>query len=68
MDTSKLIIEIQPDGSLKTNAREVLGSEAEIVELLTMLAQEVGGELVVEAHAPGAHHHHHGDGKMHSHH
>jgi hypothetical protein len=65
---SKLIVEIQADGSLKTNAREMIGEEAEILAALEELAAAVGGELTVEKHVPGAHHHHHGDGKTHHHH
>jgi hypothetical protein len=64
---SKLIVEIQEDGTLKTNAREVLGEEGDIIELLEAIAQATGGELVVEKHEPGVHHHHHGHGHSHTH-
>jgi hypothetical protein len=66
MATSKLIVEIQEDGSLKTNAREVLGEESEIMEMLEELARLAGGELTVEKHV-GHHHHHHGVGHHHHH-
>lgn len=61
-----LVIEIQDDGSLKTDARKVLGDEAEILELLQDLAMETGGSkeaLKVEKHV-GNHTHSH----SHSHH
>jgi hypothetical protein len=64
---SKLIVEILADGSIKTNARDMIGEEAEIMAELEALALELGGELTVEKHVPGAHHHHHGTGKGHTH-
>jgi hypothetical protein len=65
---SKLIVELNDDGTVKLNAREMIGAEDELLELLGELAAEVGGELVVEAHVEGAHHHHHGHGGGHHHH
>lgn len=56
---SKVIIEIQEDGTLKINAKEMIGTEAELLNDLQALAREAGGELVVEKHIEGAHHHHH---------
>jgi len=69
MATSKLIVEILEDGTLKTNATKMLGDEAQILEALNALASEVGGELTVEkhVHTNHTHHHHHGDGHTHSH-
>jgi hypothetical protein len=64
---SKLIVEIQEDGTIKTNGREMVGTEAEMLEELNALATELGGELVVEKHEPGVHHHHHGRGGHHHH-
>jgi hypothetical protein len=64
---SKLIVEIQADGSLKTNASKMVGEEAEILAALQELASGLGGELTVEKHVPGAHHHHHGHDKGHTH-
>lgn len=57
---SKLIVEIQEDGTLKTNAKDMIGTEAELTEALEALAKEVGGELVIEKHVGGAHVHTHG--------
>lgn len=62
---SKLVVEIQDDGTIKINATGMIGSEAQILAELETLAREMGGELVVEKHIQGAHHHHHGG---HSHH
>jgi len=62
---SKLIIEILQDGTIKTNAREVIGTEDEILAELNALASEVGGELEVEKHVEGAHNHHHGGNSHH---
>lgn len=64
---SKLIIDIRADGTIKSNARGVEGTEEEIMELLEELAKEAGGELTVEKHEPGIHHHHHGDSLIHNH-
>jgi hypothetical protein len=62
---SKLIVEIQEDGSLKTNAREMTGEDAEILATLEELAQLAGGQLEVEKHV--GHHHHHGHDHTHHH-
>lgn len=64
---SKLVVQINPDGTLKLDAREMIGEEAELLEELGELAASVGGELKVEKHVEGAHHHHHGTGKGHTH-
>lgn len=64
---SQLKVELRKDGTVKLNAQKMKGTEAEILKELQELAREVGGELEVEKHAPGIHHHHHGDGKIHSH-
>lgn len=58
---SELIIEILDDGTIKTNAKKMVGKESEILAKLEELAKEVGGELRVEKHEPGVHHHHHHD-------
>ena len=62
---SELIVQILDDGTVKINARKMVGTEKELLEELGALAKEVGGELEVEKHVPGVHHHHHGD---HTHH
>jgi len=64
---SKLIIDIGPDGSIKSNARGLAGSEEQIMQLLEELAKDVGGELTVEKHEPGAHVHTHSDSLLHNH-
>jgi hypothetical protein len=64
---SKLIVKILDDGQLKTNARGVEGTEAEILAELEELAACAGGELEVEKHEPGLHHHHHGHSHSHVH-
>lgn len=64
---SKLKVELQEDGTIKIDAREVSGDEKQILEELQELAAAVGGELTVEKHVEGLHHHHHGHGKGHTH-
>jgi hypothetical protein len=64
---SKLIVEILEDGTVKLNARDMIGDEADLLAELNALAAAVGGELKVEKHVEGARHHHHGDGKYHTH-
>jgi hypothetical protein len=67
----KLVIEIQADGSIKTDARALEGSEADILAELQALADSgLGGDLTVEKHEKGVkhHHHHHGKGGHHHHH
>lgn len=64
---NKLVVTIMPDGSLKTNARGLAGSEKEILSELNSLAAKVGGTVTVEKHEPGRHVHHHGDERTHSH-
>jgi hypothetical protein len=63
---SKLVIEILPDGTIKTNATEMIGTEKELLADLEALAKETGGELKVEKHVPGSHTHTH-DGVKHTH-
>jgi hypothetical protein len=67
---SQLIVEIQEDGTIKLNARKMVGSEEQLLEALGSLARSVGGELEVEKHEEGIehHHHHHGHGGHHHHH
>lgn len=56
----KLFIDIQPDGSVKLDARGLEGDEKEILAELESLTQTLGGDLKIEKHVEGAHHHHHG--------
>lgn len=65
---SKLVVEFNEDGTLKLNAREMIGTEKELLAELEALAKECGGELKVEKHEPGIHHHHHEHGGMHHRH
>ncbi len=51
---STLIVTILPDGSLKTDARKMQGSEKEILAELNLLAAKIG-PLTVEGHEPGHH-------------
>lgn len=60
---SKLKITLNDDGTIKLNAKEMIGEEADLLAELEALAKEVGGELKVEKHIEGAHHHHHGDSR-----
>ena len=55
---SKLIVELQDDGTVKINASGMEGDEAEILAELNALAKEVGGELEVEKHLEGVKHSH----------
>lgn len=64
---SILKVTIMPDGSLKTNARGMSGSEKEILAELNSLAAKVGGTVTVEAHERGFHAHHTHDERTHSH-
>ena len=59
MNESKLIIEIQDDGTVKVNAQKVKGSSDAIMKQLQDLAAEVGGELTIEKHVETHHHHDH---------
>lgn len=63
---SVLKVTIMPDGSLKTNARGMQGTEKEILAELNSLAAKIG-PLTVEKHEPSRHTHHHHDDKVHSH-
>jgi len=60
-------ITLNSDGTISVDARGMKGSTAEILKELNALASEVGGELVVEKHVGGMHHHHEGDAHEHSH-
>lgn len=60
MASSKLVIEIEDDGTVTTNATQMVGTEKEILAQLEKLAASVGGDLKVEKHEPGVKHHHHG--------
>lgn len=62
---STVVIEILEDGTLKINARDMIGTEAELLSELSALAKEVGGELKVEKHVPG---HTHSHSHSHDHH
>lgn len=65
---STLKVRINDDGSLKLDAREMIGEEEELMEDLEDLAAECGGQLKVEKHQEGQHHHHHGrGGHVHTH-
>ena len=63
---SKLIVQILPDGSLKTDARGMSGSEKEILAELNLLAAKIG-PLTVEGHEKGNRAHHTHDERTHSH-
>ena len=56
MDTLK--IKFNDDGTVSVNATGMKGSEVEILKQLQSLAAAVGGDLKVEKHVHGAHHHH----------
>lgn len=62
---SILRVTILPDGSLKTDARGMSGSEKEILAELNTLAAKVGGTLTVEAHEKSLHSHHHDSDHVH---
>ena len=61
---SKLVVEIQDDGSVKIDASQMIGTEEELLKDLVSLARELGGELKVEKHV---HSHNHSHGHSHSH-
>jgi hypothetical protein len=63
-----LVLEFMDDGTVKVIAKDMLGSEKQILDKLNALAKEIGGELVVEKHIESHHHHHHHDDKDHHHH
>lgn len=48
-----------PDGSIRLDARGMEGSEKEILDELSALATEAGGELMVEKHERHRHGHVH---------
>lgn len=53
-----LVVTLNADGTVSVDARGMKGSTAEIMKELNSLAKEVGGELKVEKHVGGIHHHH----------
>ena len=55
------------DGTISVDARNMKGSTAEITKELNALASEIGGDLVIEKHVGGIHHHHEGDEHEHTH-
>jgi hypothetical protein len=61
---SKLVVEIQDDGSVKIDASQMIGTEEELLKDLESLARDLGGELKVEKHV---HSHNHSHGHSHSH-
>lgn len=56
---SKLVLTFNADGSVRSNAADVEGTEDEILALLATLAATVDGSVTVEGHAPGVAHDHH---------
>ena len=67
MPAGTLKITLNADGTIRTNARGMKGTTPEILAELKALAAEAGGELMVEKHEPGLHHHQHGNEKDHVH-
>ena len=65
--TSKITITILDDGTVKTDAREVDGTEGEIMDILNELALELNGKLEVEKHVHTHHSHHRHDANDHHH-
>jgi len=63
---SKLVVEIQDDGSIKINATQMIGTEAELLKDLESLASDLGGELKVEKHVH-SHNHNHSHSHDHTH-
>ncbi len=65
----RLIVTIENDGSFKLNARNLAGSEAEIMAELEALAELLSGDpkmLKVEKHEAGHVHLHVGGGHIHT--
>lgn len=62
---SKVKIEFMDDGSIKINASEAIGTEAELKEDLEALAKELGGVLIVEKHVHKHGHSHTHDDRLH---
>lgn len=60
-------IKFNDDGSISVDSSGMKGSTADIMKLLNGLASTCGGELVVEKHVGGIHHHHEGDEHEHTH-
>ena len=63
---SKLVITINDDGTINSNGTKLIGSEKELLEDLLSLAEEVGGDLVVEKHVHNHTHNHHGHDHEHN--
>lgn len=59
---SYLIVTIMPNGTVKTDATKMIGSESEILKELSDLTQIIGGELEIEKHV-----HTHKSGHSHTH-
>ena len=51
-------ITFNEDSTISVDSSGMKGSAADIMKLLNALASECGGELVVEKHVGGIHHHH----------
>ena len=69
MSGDKLIVKIEDDGSFKLNARNLAGSESEIMAELEALAELLSGDpkmLKVEKHESGHTHIHVGGGHVHT--
>jgi len=69
-DADKMVIEIMPDGTIKTTTDEVSPANHDNAEgFLRAMSQLAGGETVREARGEHAHEHHHRheDGTSHSH-
>lgn len=64
MADSVVEFEFLPDGSIKINASKMLGSEKQILDEIQPLVESMGGELKVEKHVHGIHHHHHYDSRL----
>jgi len=58
-------VTLNADGSVSVDSRSVKGSASEIERELNLMANAVGGELVIEKHVHGAHAH--DDGRDHDH-
>ena len=63
--SNTLRITLNPDGTLKIDARGMKGSAAEITKELESLAASIGGGLEIERHEPGRHVHHDERGHIH---
>ena len=54
----KLVVEAQPDGSVKCDASKMIGTNASILKGLQSLSKSLGGKLVVEKHVHSHYHTH----------